>query len=90
MNDPWFAWLHPLSHLVVRIDVVLEDHEDTTIETAQDLLLEARHMLRPQKKATGSGTELLRSPATHLDVVLAHASVKAAQHCGHCRSATAA
>ena len=29
MNDPWFAWLHPLSHLVVRIDVVLEDQDDT-------------------------------------------------------------
>ncbi len=35
MNDPWFAWLHPLSHLVVRIDVVLEDPEDISLESAQ-------------------------------------------------------
>ena len=24
MNDPWFAWLHPFSNLVVRIDEMLE------------------------------------------------------------------
>ena len=76
MNDPWFAWLHPLSHLVVRIDVVLEDHEDTTVETAQDLLLEARHMLRPSEEGDGFERSYYEALQRTPDVVLAHASVK--------------
>ena len=76
MNDPWFAWLHPLSHLVVRIDVVLEDQEETTIETAQDLLVEARHMLRPSEEGDGFERSYYEALQRTPDVVLAHASVK--------------
>lgn len=76
MNDPWFAWLHPLSHLVVRIDVVLEDQDETTIEAAQDLLSEARVMLRPSEEGDGFERSYYEALQRTPDVVLAHASVK--------------
>ena len=76
MNDPWFAWLHPLSHLVVRIDVVLEDQDDTTLEAAQDLLSEARTMLRPSEEGDGFERSYYEALQRTPDVVLAHASVK--------------
>ncbi|WHZ16372.1 MAG: hypothetical protein OJF52_003221 [Nitrospira sp.] len=76
MNDPWFAWLHPLSHLVVRIDVVLEGQEDTSIEDAQELLSEARAMLRPSEQGDGFERSYYEALQRTPDVVLAHASVK--------------
>lgn|SRR5574340_126496 len=76
MNDPWFAWLHPLSHLVVRIDVVLEGQEDTSIEDAQELLSEARAMLRPSAQGDGFERSYYEALQRTPDVVLAHASVK--------------
>ena len=76
MNDPWFAWLHPLSHLVVRIDVVLEDHDDTTVEAAQDLIMEARAMLRPSEEGDGFERSYYEALQRTPDVVLAHATVK--------------
>ena len=30
INDPWFAWLHPLSELVVRIDETIEPDSPAT------------------------------------------------------------
>jgi hypothetical protein len=76
MNDPWFAWLHPLSHLVVRIDVVLEDQDDTTVEMAQELLSEAREMLRPSEEGDGFERSYYEALQRTPDVVLAHATVK--------------
>ena len=76
MKDPWFAWLHPLSNLVVRIDQMLEAEGDATLAMAYGLLGEVRALLRPSE--TGDGFErsyyeaLQRVP----DVVLAHAQVK--------------
>ena len=76
MNDPWFAWLHPLSHLVVRIDVVLEDQDETTVEMAQELLSEAREMLRPSEEGDGFERSYYEALQRTPDVVLAHATVK--------------
>jgi hypothetical protein len=76
MNDPWFAWLHPLSHLVVRIDVVLEEQDHTTVEAAQELLTEARAMLRPSEEGDGFERSYYEALQRTPDVVLAHATVK--------------
>ncbi|GMV48506.1 MAG: hypothetical protein L6Q34_02200 [Nitrospira sp.] len=76
MNDPWFAWLHPLSHLVVRIDVVLEDPEDISLESAQTLLADARAMLRPSEEGDGFERSYYEALQRTPDVVLAHAGVK--------------
>ena len=52
LNDPWFAWLHPLSGLVVQIDELLASDEPTTAD-GEALLNQARALLRPD--ATGEG-----------------------------------
>jgi hypothetical protein len=76
MNDPWFAWLHPLSNMVVRIDELLDSDEDVTVEDVAVLLTEIRALIRPSE--TGDGFErsyyeaLQRAP----DVVMAHCEMK--------------
>ena len=35
MNDPWFTWLHPLSNMVVRIDELLDGHDQRRLMTSR-------------------------------------------------------
>jgi catechol 2,3-dioxygenase len=76
INDPWFAWLHPLSELVVRIDETIEPESPATNTDGAALLDEVGRLLVP---AEGGETfarryfdALQRQPA----VVLAHADVR--------------
>ncbi|HSI61841.1 MAG TPA: hypothetical protein VLE43_01945 [Candidatus Saccharimonadia bacterium] len=74
-SDPHFAWLLPLSQLIVAMDEALDGKEPLSAETAASLINEARSMVVPSEDGEGSSRryfELLqRSP----DVVLAHAKV---------------
>jgi len=76
MSDPWFAWLHPLSHLVVRIDEMLEDEEKATLEDAQHILAEVRTLLKPSEEGEGFERNYYENLQRAPDVVLAHAQVK--------------
>ncbi len=72
LNDEWFAYLRPLSALVVQIDELL-DAEEATQREADALVAQSRAMLRPDEGGPeGLGEKyraaLQRSP----DVVLAH------------------
>lgn len=72
LNDEWFAYLRPLSALVVQIDELL-DAEEATEREADALVAQSRAMLRPDEGGPeGLGEKyraaLQRSP----DVVLAH------------------
>src|SRR2546429_3049692 len=46
LHDEWFAYLRPLSALVVQIDELL-DTEEATKEEADALIAQARAMLKP-------------------------------------------
>ena len=48
MHDEWFAYLRPLSALVVQIDELL-DAEAATKEEADALIAQARAMLKPSE-----------------------------------------
>jgi len=48
LHDEWFAYLHPLSTLVVEIDELL-DAEAATKEEADALIAQARAMLKPSE-----------------------------------------
>jgi hypothetical protein len=52
MHDPWFAWLHELSELVVLIDETLDAKEPATAADASRLITQARRLLAPAE-ATG-------------------------------------
>ena len=76
INDPWFAWLHLLSGLIVRIDESVAKDAPTTETDAAAIITELERLLT----ASESGDEfqkryfeaLQRQPA----VVLAHADVR--------------
>ena len=76
INDPWFAWLRPLSEIVVRIDVLLLPDPPSTEADAVALLEEVERLLSP---ATGIDAfaqryseALQRQPA----VIMAHGDVR--------------
>ena len=54
LHDEWFAYLRPLSALVVQIDELL-DTEEATKEEADALIAQARAILKPSE--TGSEFE---------------------------------
>ncbi len=76
INDPWFAWLHSLSELVVRIDQITEAESPATEADAASLVEQVEKLLTASE--TGQGFQrryfeaLQRQPA----VVLAHADVR--------------
>ena len=76
INDPWFAWLHSLSELVVRIDETVEPDSPATDADAAALDRSGREAA--DRSETGEGFHrryyeaLQRQPA----VVLAHADVR--------------
>jgi hypothetical protein len=78
INDPWFAWLHSLSELVVRIDEAIEPGAPSTAADAAVLVDQVDRLLTASE--TGEGFQhryyeaLQRQPA----VVLAHADVRRA------------
>jgi len=76
INDPWFAWLHPLSELVVRIDETVEQGSPATQADGGALLDEAERLLTASESGEGFARRyydaLQRQPA----VVLAHADVR--------------
>ena len=73
ISDPWFAWLHPVSELVVQIDVLMEARQPAPPGTADALLRQARELLNPDDAVDGFPRKyhlaMQESPA----VVLAHA-----------------
>jgi catechol 2,3-dioxygenase len=78
INDPWFAWLHSLSELVVRIDETVETDSPATDADAGTLIDQVEKLLTASE--TGEGFQrryfdaLQRQPA----VVMAHADVRRA------------
>jgi catechol 2,3-dioxygenase len=76
INDPWFAWLHSLSELVVRIDETVETDSPATDADAGTLIDQVEKLLTASE--TGEGFQrryfdaLQRQPA----VVMAHAEVR--------------
>ena len=45
LHDPYFAWLHELSELVVQIDEILDAKESATPADGERLLAQARALL---------------------------------------------
>lgn len=78
INDPWFAWLHSLSELVVRIDQTVEPDSPATDADAAALIDQVEKLLTASEDGEGFQRRyfdaLQRQPA----VVMAHADVRRA------------
>jgi hypothetical protein len=72
ISDPWFAWLHPVSELVVQIDVLMEARQPAPPGTADALLSQARALLNPDESAEGFPRKYHRALQESSTVVLAH------------------
>lgn len=72
MHDPWFAWLHELSELVVAIDETLAEEEEATAADAGRLLDQARALLAPAETGAGFARRYFEALQRDPDVVVAH------------------
>ena len=74
-RDPWFAWLHPMSQLIVAMDEALEEKEPLTVAGADALMNQARLLLVPSEAGEGFARHYFDALQREPDVVLAHAVV---------------
>jgi catechol 2,3-dioxygenase len=77
INDPWFAWLHALSELVVRIDQSLE-HEGPTNGDGVALADQVGRLLTASEDGEGFARRYFEALQRQPAVVLAHADVRRA------------
>jgi hypothetical protein len=76
ISDPWFAWLHPLSELVVAMDEALDSKEVTvTDETVKHFREETRKLLKASEEGQGFERSYYEALQREPDVVMAHAEV---------------
>jgi hypothetical protein len=81
LNDPQFAWLRPVSELIVRIDETLEAERVGDAEMATGgnplsaILSEARRLVAPDEGGTRYGQRYHTALQEHPDAVLAHRDV---------------
>lgn len=76
MYDPWFAWLHELSELVVLIDETLESKEPLNGIDAERFITQARALLMPNETGRGFEKRYFEALQRDPDVVLAHAETR--------------
>ena len=73
IHDPWFAWLHELSQLVVVIDEAQESTDPpVTPEDADRLIAQSRALLVPAEEGAGFARKYYESMQRDPDVVIAH------------------
>jgi hypothetical protein len=72
LHDPFFAWLHELSELIVMIDEMLDADEPATAADAARLLTQARTLLTPVEAGGGFRGQYFDALQRDPDVVIAH------------------
>ena len=77
LGDAWFAWLRPLSQLMVKLDELAETDEASVSAEIVALLASARTLLTPTEEGEGFGRQYHDALQREPDVVLAHAAVTA-------------
>lgn len=76
INDPWFAWLHSLSGMVVRIDETLEPDAPATQGDASALIEQVERLLTASENGEGFARRYFEALQRQPAVVLAHAEVR--------------
>jgi hypothetical protein len=72
-SDPWFAWLHPLSQLIVAMDELLDAKEAPQPAEIDALINQARVLLVASETGEGFPKHYYDALQRDPDVVLAHA-----------------
>lgn len=74
-GDPWFAWLRPISQLIVTIDATLDSRERTTDEHVDAVMRQSVFLLLPAESYGQFGERYTAALQRDPRVVLAHAKV---------------
>lgn len=75
-SDPWFAWLHSLSELIVVMDEALDEKErPLTMDDVKALMNQTRLVLVVSETGDGFSRHYFDALQRDPDVVLAHAEV---------------
>jgi hypothetical protein len=74
-QDPWFAWLHPFSQLIVAMDEALDGEEPLTGEGVDALASRAYRLLVASEEGDGFSRDYFEALQRDPDVVLAHAEM---------------
>ena len=77
LGDAWFAWLRPLSQLMVQLDTLDEEDEVSASGQIIALLASVRVLLTPSEEGDGFGRHYYDALQREPDAGLAHAAVKA-------------
>lgn len=72
LHDPWFAWLHELSELIVLIDETLDTKVPATLADAERLRKQARGLLVPDEEGRGFARKYFEALQRDPEVVIAH------------------
>lgn len=74
-TDPWFAWLAPLTQLLVSIDEALDGSDPLTAAVVDDMTRRTYTLLVTDEMGEGFGKEYFEALQRDPDVVMAHARV---------------
>ncbi|HEX3721114.1 MAG TPA: hypothetical protein VH595_24450 [Verrucomicrobiae bacterium] len=76
MHDPWFAWLQPMSQLIVAMDEALEEKDAPLSDSAvEGMANQTRLLLRVSEEGEGASKQYFDALQGDPGVVLAHAEV---------------
>lgn len=73
MQDPWFAWLHSLSELIVKIDETLDGEIPPAEAEADGIVQQVRELTTPDENGGQFQQKYFRALQRSPDAVLAHA-----------------
>ena len=73
MHDPWFAWLHGLSELIVKIDEALDADEAPSAADTAAMIQQVRELISPDENGSEFQQKYFLSLQRSPDAVLAHA-----------------
>ena len=74
-TDPWFAWLQPMSQLIVAMDEALDEKEPLTDAAVDALLRQTRSLVVASEEGEGFPRHYFDALQNDPGVVLAHAEV---------------
>jgi hypothetical protein len=74
-GDPWFAWLRPVSQLIVAMDEALDAEEPLTSASVDSLMNESVFLLIPAERGGEFGERYIAALQRDPHVVLSHAKV---------------
>ena len=75
MRDPQFAWLHPLSELIVRIDEMMAASEVVDRGDVEAVVRQARTLVVPDEAGSTYAQRYHTALQEHPDAVFAHRAV---------------